>query len=187
MAAREPRNDMGNKQSSARRAVSSGASPTRAPSRLQVVFWLDAILLISVCALETVPFTGMIAHEWLGLAVAGMIVVHLLLSWAWIASSTRRLVTGASNRTRVNYFLNACLFACMTAVIFSGILISQHAMPALTKKEAADMTANFRWDRIHDRFSDLVVIFAGLHLAINWDWMAAAARRILRRQAGDAA
>jgi hypothetical protein len=78
---------MANEESSVRRGVLSSASPTRAPSRLQVVFWLDAILLISVCALETVPFTGMIAHEWLGLAVAGMIVVHLL-SWAWIASMT---------------------------------------------------------------------------------------------------
>lgn len=108
----------------------------RMPSRLQVVVWLDFTLLISVCALEQVPFTGLIVHEWLGIALAGMIVAHLLLSWAWIASTTRRLIVGASGRTRINYILNTCLFGCMIAVILSGILISQQAIPALTRKEA---------------------------------------------------
>lgn len=156
------------------------------PSRLQVVFWLDVTLLISVCALETVPFTGLIIHEWLGLAVAGMIVAHLLLSWTWIASSTRRLFAGMSSRTRVNYLLNACLFACVTAVIFSGILLSQHAIPAMTKKAAQDLGANFQWYQVHDGLSDLVVILAALHLAINWDWLAASARKILRRRTAGA-
>ncbi len=31
---------------------------------------------------------------------------------------------------------------------------------------------------IHNRFSTLIVIFAGLHLAINWDWSVLAARKI---------
>jgi hypothetical protein len=44
------------------------------PSRLQAVFWLDATLLLSVCALETVPFTGLILHEWLDLAFIAMML-----------------------------------------------------------------------------------------------------------------
>src|SRR5665213_3807923 len=162
--------------------VRIGVWMSRMPSRLRFVFWLDATLLISVCALETVPFTGMIVHEWLGLALAGMIVAHLLLSWTWIATSTRRFVTAASSRTRVNYVLNWCLFSCVTAVIYSGILISRQAIPALTMKEPDDIEATFRWDRIHDRFSNFVVIFAALHLAINWDWSVAAARKIVERR-----
>src|SRR5579872_5915534 len=112
------------------------------PLRLKFVFWLDLTLLISICALEQVPFTGMILHEWLGLAMVGMIVVHLLLSWTWIASTTRRLIIGSSGRSRINYLLNLCLFACMTVVVYSGILISQFAIPWLTGKEAS-LSANF--------------------------------------------
>lgn len=151
-------------------------------SKLAVVFWLDLTLLLSICALETVPFTGMIVHEWLGLALAGMIVVHLLLSWAWIASATRRLLAAQSNRTRINYFLNLCLFACVTAVIFSGILISQQAIPALTMQHAELLGLDFPWTSIHDRFSDFVLILAALHLAINWNWPVAAVRKLLRRR-----
>lgn len=150
------------------------------PSRLQTTFWLDVALLILVCALETVPFTGLVLHEWLGLATAGIVVAHLLLSWAWIAAFWSRAPgwrKGQSKRTLVNFVLNLCLFICMTAVIFSGILISQVAIPFLTRK-AASPDPNFGWERIHDQFSDFVVIFVGLHVAINWSWALAAARKV---------
>lgn len=157
-------------------------APVKSAARLKTVFWLDAALLVSVCALETVPFTGLVLHEWLGLAIAGMILAHLLLSWTWIAAKTRQLLTRQSARTRVNYFLNLGLFACMTAVVFSGILVSQDAIPTLTGKPAADLTIEFGWDSVHRRFSDFVLVLAGLHLAINWNWSVAAARKILRRR-----
>ena len=58
----------------------------------------------------------------------------------------------------VNYFLNLTLFARMTAVIFSGVLISQEAIPALTMRRAAEVEADFRWTFVHDRLSDVVLI-----------------------------
>jgi hypothetical protein len=36
-----------------------------------------------------------------------------------------------------------------------------------------------RWRSIYGRFSDFFVIFAVLHLAINWEWSVAAAKRCL--------
>lgn len=150
------------------------------PWRLKVTFWLDVSLLAAVCALETVPFTGLVIHEWLGLAVTGIVLAHLLLSWSWIASQSRRLFAAQSARTRINYLLNLILFACTTALIFSGILISQKAIPFLTgTKIQPEM--DWRWDSIHDWLSSLLVILAGLHLALNWDWAVAAGQRIFRR------
>lgn len=162
---------------SAREARASGK---RAHWRLRTTFWLDVTLLLSVCALQTVPFTGLVLHEWLGLAMVGMVFAHLLLSWSWIASQTRRLFAMLSARTRINYLLNLGLFAAITAVIFSGILISQKAVPALTRtRSAPDM--DWRWDSIHNELSSYVIILAGLHLAINWDWTLAAGRKVFAR------
>ena len=145
-----------------------------------MAFWLDVTLLVSVCALQTVPFTGLVVHEWLGLAMVGMVLAHLLLAWSWIASQSRRLLAWQSLRACINYLLNLTLFACVIAAIFSGILISQKAIPALTGTQAApDM--DWRWDSIHNRFSNFVIILSGLHLAINWDWVLAAGRKIFRR------
>jgi hypothetical protein len=145
-------------------------------SRIHVVFWLDLTLLILMCALESVTFTGLALHEWLALAMIGMILVHLLLSWTWIAASSRRLIAARSSRTRVNYLLNACLFASAITVMFSGLLISEVALPGLGIKSAA---GDMQWRHLHNRASDFVLILAGLHLAINWDWSVAAAKKCL--------
>jgi len=53
-----------------------------------------------------------------------MVLAHLLFAWSWIASQSRRFFTLPSIRARINYLLNLTLFAAVTAVIFSGILIS---------------------------------------------------------------
>jgi cytochrome b len=157
-----------------------GASEKPAQWRLKTTFWLDVTLLVSVCALQTVRFTGLVLHEWLGLAMVGMVIAHLLLSWSWIASQSRRLFAAQSARARINYLLNLSLFAGVTAAIFSGILISQEAIPALTGRKAApDM--DWRWDTLHNQFSGAVLILSGFHLAINWDWVLAALLKLLSR------
>jgi hypothetical protein len=151
--------------------------------RLKTTFWLDVTLMVSVCALQTVPFTGLVVHEWLGLAMVAMVFAHLLLSWSWIASLSRRLFAMQTLRARINYLLNLTLFAAMTAVIFSGILISQKAIPALTGTKAPpDM--DWRWDSLHNQFSAYVLMLSGFHLAINWEWALAAGQKVFRRVLG---
>lgn len=148
--------------------------------RLKTIFWLDVTLLVSFCALQTVPFTGLVLHEWLGLALVGMVLAHLLFSWSWIASFSRRFFSVQSARARINYFLNLSLFASTTAVIFSGILISQKAIPVLTGTKAG-LDMDWRWDVFHNQCSDFVLLLAAMHLAINWDWALAAGQKIFRR------
>jgi len=143
-----------------------------------MTFWLDVALLVSVCVLQTVSFTGLVLHEWLGLVIVGMVLAHLLLAWGWIATQSRRLFAKHSVRGRINYFLNLGLFASVTAAIFSGILISQKAIPMLTGTNAApDM--DWRWDTLHNQFSQTVVLLSGFHLAINWEWALAAVQKVV--------
>ena len=159
-------------------ATRESAKP--AQRRLKITFWLDVALLVSICALQTVRFTGLVLHEWLGLAMVGMVLAHLLLAWSWIASQSRGFFASQSIRARINYLLNLSLFAAVTAVIFSGILISQKAIPTLTGSQAPpDM--NWRWDTLHNQFSGIVLMLAGFHLAINWEWVLAAGEKVFRR------
>ena len=148
--------------------------------RLKMTFWLDVTLLVSICALQTVRFTGLVVHEWLGLAMVGMVLGHLLLAWSWIASQSRRLFALQSLRARINYLLNLSLLASVTAAIFSGILISQKAIPVLNATKAAP-EMDWHWDTLHNEFSAFLLILAGFHLAINWDWVLAAGEKLLSR------
>jgi predicted ferric reductase len=149
----------------------------RSLSRIQMVFWLDLTLLFLMCALQAVNFTGLFLHEWLAVATVGLILFHLLLSWTWITASSRRLAASNAGRTRVNYLLNFGLFASAITVVFSGLLISEVVLHAFGIRSAA---GDPRWRYIHNRASNFVVLFAGLHLAINWEWSIAAARKCLR-------
>ena len=144
--------------------------------RLKTTLWLDVTLLVSVCALPNVSFTGLVLHEWLGLAMVGMVFAHLLIAWSWIATQSRRLFA-QSARERVNYFLNLSLFGAVAAAIFSGILISQKAVPALTGAKAAP-GLDWRWDTLHQQFSDAVLTLSAFHLALNWDWALAAVQKL---------
>jgi hypothetical protein len=110
----------------------------------------------------------------------GMVFAHLLLAWSWIASQSRRLFALQSVRARINYLLNLSLFASVTAVIFSGVLISQKAIPTLTGTTAVP-AIDWRWDALHRDFSQAVVMLSGFHLAINWDWLLAAGQKVFRR------
>ena len=160
-------------------AAATRESVKSAQWRLKLTFWLDVILLVSICALQTVRFTGLVVHEWLGLAMVGMVLAHLLLAWSWIASQTRRFFSLQSIRARINYLLNLGLFAAVTAVIFSGVLISQKAIPALIGVKAAK-NMDWRWDNLHNQFSTVVLMLVGFHLAINWEWVLAAGQKIFR-------
>ena len=160
--------------------AAAAREPAKAAAwRLKVTFWLDVTMLVSLCALQTVPLTGLVLHEWLGLAMVAMVVAHLLFAWSWIASQSRRFFTMRSIRARINYLLNLSLFAAVTAVIFSGILISQKAIPTLTGMKAAP-AMDWGWDTLHNRFSAFVLMLVGFHLAINWEWMLAAGQKIFR-------
>lgn len=150
--------------------------------RLKTTLWLDVAMLVSVCVLETVRFTGLVIHEWLGLAVVGMVLAHLLFSWSWIATQSRRVFGRQSVRERINYLLNLSLFAVVTAALFSGIVISEKAIPMLMGAKPPDMNMLWlRWESLHGEFAFYVLVLAGFHVAINLDWLYAAVGNVFRR------
>lgn len=147
-------------------------------TRVQFIFWLDLLLLVVLCCLEVVQLTGLTLHEWIGIGLVFGVLLHLLLAWAWIAEGTRQIFqfsASRSRRTRVNYALNFALFAMMAMVLYSGVLISEIAGPAIGLPGSADN----RWITIHNFFSQWLVAPVGLHLAINWDYSVAMGRKCL--------
>jgi hypothetical protein len=136
---------------------------------------LDTALLISVCLLEAVTLTGLPAHEWLAVVFVAMLLVHILLQWPWISSRTRRLLAPRTGRTRLNYCLNLGLFIVMVATIVSGIMISEVVFPAAGRPNIGGI-----WRSLHGFTTNLVVLFVGLHLGLNGDWILAAVRQAFR-------
>ena len=128
---------------------------------------VDIVIFIAFLITTAPQFSGIPVHEWLSLAFGAAAIVHLLLHWQWIAHSTRRLFGKLARQSRINYILNTLLFIDVTIIMFTGIMISRAALPAL----GISVAPNFSWRLLHSLTSDFGVILLGFHIALHWQWI----------------
>jgi hypothetical protein len=129
---------------------------------------MDILVAGLVLALLSTSLTGLAWHEWLGIGVGTVLIVHLLLGWKWIAAITSRLFQSLPGLTRITYVVDFTLFVAMTLTIYSGLMISRVAIPDLGLNGAAP---NFFWRGLHSFASRALLVLVGLHLAISWNWI----------------
>ncbi len=134
---------------------------------------VDGGIFLGFLAAGAPHFTGMMVHEWLGLAFGAALITHLLLHWQWLVAVTRRFLSGAPRQARLNYLLNLLLFIDVTLIIYSGLMISRVALPAL----GLSLEAGGAWWGIHDLTANLSLVLVGLHLALHWQWLVKAIKR----------
>lgn len=151
-----------------------GSTPKRLNPNKVNLSW-DFTIFIAFLVAMAPRFSGIAIHEWLSIAFGAAIIVHLLLHWQWIAEITRRLFRRVPWARRINYGLNALLFIDITIVIFTGLVISEAALPLLGVRPQA---GGF-WRRLHTQSADLSVFLVGLHIALHWQWVVRAVRRYL--------
>lgn len=136
--------------------------------------WVDILILAATLATLSVPLTGLAWHEWLGILIVVPLVIHLLLNWRWIVVALRTFFTRLPNLTRVNLVLNLALFVTMTTVIFTGIAVSEIALPAVGLQS---MGHNPYMRHLHFLSADALILVVGLHLGLNWRWILTMLRR----------
>jgi hypothetical protein len=148
-------------------------SQLKALSQNKTKLIVDLVIFLGFLVAMQPHMTGLAVHEWLTLAAIAAIITHLLLSWQWIAEITTRFFKSMPARTRINYLLNLLLFIDVTLVMFTGIMISEHAMPLL----GINLGHNMLWRRLHSVTADLFVPILGLHTALHWGWIVTTMKR----------
>lgn len=137
---------------------------------------VDTLLLIAFLVAMAPRFSGVAIHEWLSIALGGVILLHLLLHWQWLVQVTQRFFGATPLYARVNYLLNLSLFICMTVVTLSGLMISIVALPLVGILPYDDGA----WHSLHIQSANVAVVLVGLHLALHWQWVMDALRRYVR-------
>lgn len=143
------------------------------PTRAVLDLVLDASILIGFTVAYSVGFTGLVLHEWWGLALALALLVHLALHGDWVVRTTRRLFT-RRGRERLVWLVNLVLLTAMTLCIASGVLISVAALPALGLHPAG----NEFWRGMHSSTATLTLFLVPVHAALRWRWIVSVARRV---------
>lgn len=147
-------------------------SRRRILARTRFDFWLDTLLLVAYTLAYSLGFTGIADHEWLGIGLGVVLLVHLTLHWDWVIRTTRKLFTPVG-RERLIWLVNLMLLLTMTLCIASGILISEVALPQL----GITLPANPFWRQMHDTTATLTLILVPIHAALRWRWIMGVARR----------
>ena len=140
--------------------------------------FVDIVIFLAFLVAMAPHFSGIAVHEWLSIAFGAAIVTHLLLHWQWIAEVTRRFFGKAQWSARVNYMLNAMLFVDVTVVIFTGLMISESALPAF----GIQLAPGGAWRMLHELTANLFVPLIGLHVALHWQWIINTVKRLVVRQ-----
>lgn len=125
---------------------------------------LDVGLTTTMLALFSFHLTGLALHEWLGLGLCVLIPTHLLVSWDWLAATTRRLVGPLPWRVRLTYLLNAALFVSIVVVTLTGLVISEAVLPGVFPRTGS---RGF-WRLLHTQSSNASIVLMGLHLGLYW-------------------
>src|SRR5437868_3742134 len=92
--------------------------------RTRFLLVLDVILFAVLILLSEPRFEGLALHEWIGLALIPLVIIHILFGWRWIAATMSRLFRESTWRLRINAALNFFLFLAFVVTMFSGVMTS---------------------------------------------------------------
>ena len=120
---------------------------------------VDAALTVLLLCLMAYQVTGEALHEWLGVAMTVLVIVHQLLNRKWYGA----LFKGKYSVYRAAATaLNAALLAAFALTAFCGMSMSGHAVPFLY-----GMTSVSFARRVHLSMSHWAFVLMGLHLGFH--------------------
>ena len=131
------------------------------------LFAVDAAALAAYLAAANPALTGVAAHEWLGLGVLVVFLVHTAQHADWAASAVKGLRAGSWG-TRANLVLDALILVAFMAVTVSGVLISGAVLPAF----GLYADGYYFWDPLHAIAAKALLALLLVHVVVHWRWVA---------------
>ena len=119
---------------------------------------LDLVLLVLLALMYQKRAINMQFHEWGGIALCGLFLIHKALNWKWIRAVTAGIF---QRKVKLNtcWIVDVLLLLSMTAVLVTGLLISKTLPTAIAGAHGLQM-----W---HYFFAAAALALSGLHLGLH--------------------
>ena len=85
---------------------------------------IDTTLLVGLLATFFLNLTGLVVHQWLGVALSLLAGYHFVSHWNWVKSVTLRFVGQTSRQARHYYVIDAGLMLGFVLGLATGLVIS---------------------------------------------------------------
>ena len=89
-----------------------------------IKIFANLTLLVSFILTYFLDLTGLDLHQYLGIAAAEILAVHIITHWKWIMNVSRRFFKKMSGRVRIYYLLDGMLLLAIFLITLTGVLIS---------------------------------------------------------------
>ena len=120
---------------------------------------VDAAMTVLLLCLMAYQVTGEIAHEWIGMGMTVLVIVHQIMNRKWYGA----LFKGKYNTYRiVTTVLNILLLLSFALTAFSGMSMSGHAVPFLYGIAPVSFARQSHLSMSHWAF-----VLMGLHLGMH--------------------
>lgn len=122
---------------------------------------MDILMTIALLLLMSYMMVGRDVHEWIGVAMFVLFVIHHILNVKW----SKNLTYGKYTAYRiVQTILVVCIFVSMIGSLYSGIVLSREVFTWLSLGASRSFARNLHMLAAYWGF-----VFMGLHLGLHWN------------------
>ena len=133
--------------------------------------WLiDLGLLAGYLISFYLDLTGVNLHQWLGVGVTVLALIHLVLHWDWVKAVVSRFFGKTSGRSRIYLLLDLLIMLGAVVIFETGLVISTWFNLELYNYAA--------WLDVHIYSSVITLGITVLKLGLHWRWIVATAKKI---------
>ena len=131
---------------------------------------VDTGMTIALLLLMAYELVGQAAHEWLGLGMFVLFLVHHVLNRKW----SRNLLKGSYTPLRIwQTMLAALVLLCMAGLMLSGVILSRHVFAFLPISSGRSFARS-----LHMISAYWGLVWMSLHLGLHWNMMMAMAGKV---------
>lgn len=127
---------------------------------------MDAFALVAYIVASNPVLTGADAHEWVGLGVTLVFLLHVAQHISW-ARSTLGGWRCATRSARGNLVVDALAFVALAICAISGALVSGAVLPAF----GLYSEGYFFWNPLHALFAKVLLALLVVHFVIHIGWV----------------
>lgn len=127
---------------------------------------IDAAALAVYLVAANPALTGIAVHEWLGLGVFLVFLVHCAVHAGWVASIAKGARV-SSWGARANLVLDALILVAFMAVTVSGLLVSGAVLPAF----GLYAEGYYFWGPLHSISAKALLALLLVHVVVHWKWI----------------
>mgnify|MGYP001160571188 CR=1 FL=1 len=125
-------------------------------------WWIDLVLFAGFILTFFLDLTGLPLHQWIGVGVGALIIVHLLVHQNWLKGITNKFAK-SSNKSRFFLMLDILLFVGFYLILYTGIIMSTWLNLNLTNYSG--------WYTLHLWSSILTLQILLVKVAAHWKWI----------------